>query len=287
MQRLKPLNDFIFKKLFGEKEDEMILLSFLNAVLSKTSTEKLTEVTIIENKELTKEMLQDKTGRIDVRAKTAKGEQINIEVQLTDQHNMDKRTLFYWGKLFLEGIKKGEDYTELKKVITINLLDFNYLDIRKYHNSFHLWEDTEKDYLLSDLVEIHFIELPKFRKMHQQSSENVALDRWLMFLQQDVSQERLEELVEMDLGIKMAEEKLERLSSDPETIALYQAREDAAHERANLISTGVEQGIKQGIKQGIYEVAINLLDILDNEMISKKTGLPVEEVMALRKKYGK
>ena len=91
----------------------------------------------------------------------------------------------------------------------------------------------------------------------------------------------------MDLGIKMAEEKLERLSSDPETIALYQAREDAAHERANLISTGVEQGIKQGIKQGIYEVAINLLDILDNEMISKKTGLPVEEVMALRKKYGK
>lgn len=164
---------------------------------------------------------------------------------------MDKRTLFYWGKLFLEGIKKGGDYTELKKVITINLLDFNYLDIRKYHNSFHLWEDTEKDYLLSDLVEIHFIELPKFRKMCQQSSENVALDRWLMFLQQDVSQERLEELVEMDLGIKMAEEKLERLSSDPETIALYQAREDAAHERANLISTGVEQGLQQGLQQGI------------------------------------
>ena len=98
MQRLKPLNDFIFKKLFGEKEDEMILLSFLNAVLSKTSTEKLTEVTIIDNKELTKEMLQDKAGRIDVRAKTAKGEQINIEVQLTDQHNMDKSDMYplYW-----------------------------------------------------------------------------------------------------------------------------------------------------------------------------------------------
>ncbi len=110
-------------------------------MLSKT----LTEIIIIENKELTKEMLQDKTGRIDVRAKTTKGEQINIEVQLTDQHNMDKRTLFYWGKLFLEGIKKGEDYTELKQVITINLLDFNYLETKKYHNTFHLWEDTEKD----------------------------------------------------------------------------------------------------------------------------------------------
>ena len=156
-------------------------------------------------------------------------------------------------------------------------MDFNYLGTKKYHNSFHLWEDTEKEYLLSDLVEIHFIELPKFRKMYEKHSDNIALDRWLLFLQQDVSKEKLEELVEMDLGIKMAEKKLERLSSDPETIALYQAREDAAHERANLISTGVQQGIN--------EVAINLLDILDNEMISKKTGLPLETVIELRKKY--
>ena len=50
MQRLKPLNDFIFKKLFGEKDDEVILLSFLNAILSKTYTEPLTAITIIENK---------------------------------------------------------------------------------------------------------------------------------------------------------------------------------------------------------------------------------------------
>ena len=78
MQRLKPLNDFIFKKLFGEKDDEIILLSFLNAILSKTYTEPLTEIIIIENKELTKEMLEDKTGRIDVRAKTQNGEQIDV-----------------------------------------------------------------------------------------------------------------------------------------------------------------------------------------------------------------
>lgn len=80
MERLKPLNDFIFKKLFGEKEDEPILLAFLNAVLTRTQKEKLVEVEIIENKELTKELMEDKTGRIDVRAKTSKGEQIDIEV---------------------------------------------------------------------------------------------------------------------------------------------------------------------------------------------------------------
>ena len=51
-------------------------------------------------------MINDKTGRIDVRATIAKGEEIDIEVQIKDQNNMDKRTLFYWSKLYLEGIKK-------------------------------------------------------------------------------------------------------------------------------------------------------------------------------------
>ena len=280
MQRLKPLNDFIFKKLFGEKDDEIILLSFLNAILSKTYTEPLTEIIIIENKELTKEMLEDKTGRIDVRAKTQNGEQIDVEVQLTDQNNMDKRTLFYWGKLFLEGIKQGEDYTNLKKVITINLVNFNYLETKDYHSSFHLWEDSEKDYLLSDVMEIHFIELPKFRKNKLENIKegNKELNRWLSFLQQDISEERLEEIIKMDPAIKMAEEKLEKLSHDPDTIALYRAREDSAHERANLISTGIQRGIHQRN----IELAINLLDILDDETISQKTGLSVEEVKKLR-----
>lgn len=169
MERLKPLNDFIFKKLFGEKDDEPVLIAFLNAVLNKTQKEKLTEIEIIENKDLTKELIEDKTGRIDVRAKTARGEQIDIEVQLTNQSNMDKRTLFYWGKLYLEGIKQGEDYRNLNKVITINILDFNFLETKNYHSSFHLWEDVEKDYMLTDLVEIHFIELPKFRSLENKN----------------------------------------------------------------------------------------------------------------------
>ena len=163
MERLKPLNDFIFKKLFGEKGDEPVLIAFLNAVLKKTRKEEIKEIVIKDNKELTKELINDKTGRIDVRATTVKGEEIDIEVQIKDQNNMDKRTLFYWSKLYLEGIKKGGDYKELNKVITINLLDFEYLETKQYHSSFHLWEDEQKDYMLTDLVEIHFIELPKFR----------------------------------------------------------------------------------------------------------------------------
>lgn len=105
MRKVKPLNDFIFKKIFGEKGNEDILISFINAVLKRTNKEPIIEIEIIDNKQLTKEVINDKTGIIDVRARTAKGENVDIEVQLNDQGNMDKRTLFYWGKMYLENIK--------------------------------------------------------------------------------------------------------------------------------------------------------------------------------------
>lgn len=274
MERLKPLNDFIFKKLFGEKGDEPVLLSFLNAVLNRTQKEELTEIEIIENKELTKELIEDKTGRIDVRAKTARGEQIDIEVQLADQDNMDKRTLFYWGKLYLEGIKQGEDYRKLTKVITINLLDFKFLETKDYHSSFHLWEDVEKDYMLTDLVEIHFIELPKFRELQDKVYKNEALRRWLTFLEKDVPREILKELMEMEPAIKMAEEKLDYLSSDPETIELYKAREYSAHERANLLSTGMERAKLDMAKKMLNKG-------MDRDSIAEITELTIEQIKRL------
>lgn len=65
--------------------------------------------------------------------------------------------------MYFKNIKHGEDYTNLEKVITINRLDFEFLGTNNYQSSFHLWEDIEKDYMLTDVVEIHFLELPKFR----------------------------------------------------------------------------------------------------------------------------
>ena len=68
MRKVKPLNDFIFKKIFGEKGNEDILIAFINAVLKRTKKEQIVEVEIIDNKQLTKELILDKTGIIDVRA---------------------------------------------------------------------------------------------------------------------------------------------------------------------------------------------------------------------------
>ena len=280
MRKVKPLNDFIFKKLFGEKGNEDILISFINAVLKRTKKEPIVEIEIIDNKQLTKELILDKTGIIDVRAKTSKGENIDIEVQLTDQGNMDKRTLFYWGKMYLENIKQGQDYTSLEKVITINILDFEFLGTENYQSSFHLWEDIEKDYMLTDVVEIHFLELPKFRKKKDKEYRENAIERWLMFLEKDTPEATLKELMSLDTAIEKAEQKIKYLSSDEETMRIYYERERSLHERANMISSAEERGKNDKA----IEIAKNLLDVLDNETIAVKTGLSIEEVKELRDK---
>ena len=239
MQRLRPLNDFIFKKLFGETENIDNLKSFLNAVLNKDKTQELVELEIINEKELTTDNIQDKKGIIDVLAKTSDGTNINIEVQLTNQDNMDKRTLFYWSRIYSRSIVKGEDYSNLNKVITINILDFNYIELEKYHTTFTLRENDNTEYKLTDILELHFIEMPKFKKIENKNLEEDKLQRWMMFLRNDISQEELEVLINMDKDIKKAEEKLEYLSSDPVTQELYFERERALHEKANLINTGI------------------------------------------------
>lgn len=274
MRRVKPLNDFIFKKVFGEKGNEDILISFINAVLKRTHKEPIVELEIIDNKELTKEVIQDKTGIIDVRARTSKGEHIDIEVQLTNQGNMDKRTLFYWGKMYLENIKQGEDYARLEKVITINILDFEFLGTDSYQSSFHLWEDVDKDYMLTDMVEIHFLEIPKFRNKKNKDYKENNIERWLAFLEKDISEDTLWELISLDSAIKKAEQEIEYLSSDEETMKIYWERERSLHERANMISSAEERKS--------IENAINFLKLgVDIKTVSKGTGISIEKVKEL------
>ena len=142
---------------------------------------KLTDIEIIENTRLKKDSIDDKLGVLDIRAKAATGEQFNIEIQLVNQYNMDQRTLFYWSKLFSEQLKEGQPFQSLKKTITINILDFNYINVEQYHSVFHLWEDLHKECKLTDILEIHFLELPKFRKARPDLSK--PLDRWLVFIE--------------------------------------------------------------------------------------------------------
>jgi predicted transposase/invertase (TIGR01784 family) len=309
IKRLKPLNDFAFQKVMGEKGDEEQLLAFLNAVLSRTGKGNLTSVKILEDKDLPAEVAGGKAGRLDVLARLDDGRWVNVEVQLKNEHNLDKRTLFYWSSRYIRNFQSGDDYRELLPVITINITGFEYLAVEDFHASFHLWEDRHKDFMLTDACELHFVDMVKFRRYRKAGagfSLEAPLDRWLAYFDDKSPPELIEEVVKMDKAILLAQTKLEVIARNPELLRAYERYEKAASDwtssingarregeqrglqkgeqkgRLEGIQEGLQKGEQKGRLEGQREVARNLKKIgVPFEQIAQGTGLSVEDIAAL------
>jgi predicted transposase/invertase (TIGR01784 family) len=119
MVRLNPLNDFCFLSILGRRGCEPQLLSFLNALLYPSGDNPIRSVEIIEHTALPAEIISGKKSVLDVRALLVDKTQINIEVQLTNEYNIEQRSLYYWARQYTQGIGAGQDYKELPRVIAI------------------------------------------------------------------------------------------------------------------------------------------------------------------------
>ena len=288
---LPPKMDFVFKRIFGNENHPNVLISFLNAVL--TPVDPIKSVSL-KDTTIEKSHLEDKYSRLDVKAITNKGEHINIEIQLKDEYNMIKRSLYYWSKLYEGQLENGENYQKLSRTICINLLDFNLLNHDKFHSVYRL-KDCETNEELTDVMELHFIELKKMKDVQRVEEVKTKLEAWLYFINQPES-ELVQELEKVEIEIKEAKAELIRLSGDRKERERYEKRRESRLNEVSALSYAeekgiqkgsearVKQGLEQGAKQRNIEIAKNLIQNgLDNELISKSTGLSIEEVKEIRK----
>jgi predicted transposase/invertase (TIGR01784 family) len=276
--RLNPLNDYLFLKVMGEKGDEAQLLGFLNAVLRRTGRDKIVSVEILEHKTFTADVIGDKTSILDIRAVLADGTKVNIEVQLRNLGNMDKRSLFYWSREYTKGIEAGQDYTELPNVVSINIVNFEFLLAGGFHTTFHLWEDQDKVILLTDALEIHFIDMVKFRLLRDKDIKNDPLHRWLTYFDKDSPPELVEEVVRMDAAILKAQERAAIVAGDKEALREIHLREIGLSDW----TSGVNHARREGIKEGKIETARNLKAMgISIEQITQATGLTGQQIKGL------
>ena len=192
---LPPKMDFVFKRIFGNENHPNVLISFLNAVLNPVDPIKSVR---LKDTTIEKSHLEDKYSRLDVKAMTNKGEHINIEIQLKDEYNMIKRSLYYWSKLYEGQLENGENYQKLSRTICINLLDFNLLNHDKFHSAYRL-KDCETNEELTDVMELHFIEFKKMKNVKRVEEVKNKLEAWLYFINQPDS-ELVQEL-EKDVNV--------------------------------------------------------------------------------------
>ena len=168
--------------------------------------------------------------------------------------------------MFENQIVEGDNYNKLAKTVCINILDFKYLKNDKFHNAYRLKEiHTNEE--LTDTMELHFIEIPKLRKL-----------------------ENTEE-------IKEAKSELIRMSGNSKERDMYERRKESILEKVSLIESaeqkGIEKGKKEGLEEGLkkgenkkaIEIAINAINNnLDDNTIHIITGLTLEEIKELRNK---
>jgi predicted transposase/invertase (TIGR01784 family) len=280
--RFDPLNDYLFLKVFGEKGDEVQLLGFLNAALGRAGNDRLVSVEILENKTFPAEFLGDKASILDVRARLQDSGRVNIEVQLRNLKNMEKRSLFYWSREYAAGLKEGQNYVRLANVISVNIVDFEFLDTENFHTVFHLREDSEPELVLTDVLEIHFLNMVKWRRLREKDIAGDPLHRWLAYFDRASPPELVAEVVNMDEAIQMADERMVYVTGDAEAIRAYEMRQMGIYDMNTLRLEGREEGIAEGILQANLEFARKMKNAgRPFSEITEFTGLPTEAVETL------
>ncbi|MFI4919001.1 MAG: Rpn family recombination-promoting nuclease/putative transposase [Legionellales bacterium] len=292
MSVLNPRVDFAFKKLFGSVENKDILISFINAVVSKA--DQVIDVTLL-NPYNNKDHKSDKLSILDIKATDEKGQHYNIEMQITDQVYYNQRALYYWSRLYTSQLQEGDVYSDLKKTISINVLNFDYFDDEPhYHNVFKvLHVESHKSYF--EDLELHFVELHKFND--DVNPIKTTLDRWVKFLKKAHHYDKTSfpDELKAEPAIEKAFYSLNTLSMDKDEREIYEARlkwlrDEAAtlqkaHEKGQIegIEQGIEQGIELGIQKNRHATAIKQLKRgVAIDLVAEDTGLTCEEVAAIK-----
>lgn len=290
MCRINPRVDFAFKKLFGSEENKDLLISLINALLPHEQPISDLE---LKNPYNLADYQAGKMSIMDIKARGGNGRWFNVEMQINEDLDFDKRAIYYWAKLVTEQLSEGIMFRELQKTYSINILDFNFVPGNEHHNIYKIINThTGTDDKLHDMLELHYLELRKFHKSYTELA--TALDRWVSFLTRahELDKTHIPPILAQDTAIVKAIGAVDRMF-DSEERQIYEVRWKNLLEVESKIASaleaglakGIEQGLEQGRQQRAREIAIGLLDILDSATIAAKTGLSVAEVDSLRQSH--
>ncbi|TAF77846.1 MAG: Rpn family recombination-promoting nuclease/putative transposase [Bacteroidetes bacterium] len=259
-------NDIAFRKIFGDENKKIILISFLNAVLKLESTKKIAEVSMQNPFQLP--IIQSlKATIIDVKVKDSEGNEYIIEMQVANVNGLEKRLQYYLAKGYTSQIERGDDYDKLRPIVFIGIFDFNISKNPNYLSK-HLTTDTDTGENLFKDFEFNLIELQKFNKTENQLQ--TIIDKWVYFIKYAESLEILPENIEDD-GLKAAYQSAQMHTWTKQELEEY---DYAAMREAD----GVNREIKAVKMSKLESAKIMLSDGFTIDVIQKVTGLTKQEI---------
>lgn len=290
MRYLDPKADLTFKKVFGEHED--LVISLLNALLPLRADEEVIEVEYLPA-ELVPDNPLRKNSIVDVRCVDAVGGQFIVEMQMVWSPEFLQRVLFNSAKAYVRQLDKGFDYSLLKPVYSLNLVnDIFEPQLPEYYHYFKLVheEHTEK---VIDGLHLVFVELPKFTP-HSMSEKKMQV-LWLRYLTEikDGTEKIPQELLD-NAETGKAISVLETSSYNDAQLASYDKFWDTISIEKTLYNSGERKGREEGLMEGEAigmekgraeekrKIASGMKQAgIPLETIAVITGLPLEEVKSI------
>ncbi|HCB93846.1 MAG TPA: transposase [Selenomonas sp.] len=270
IKRYNPMNDVLFKFIFGKEERKHITIDFINSMLDRDKEHEVVDITF-KNVEIFPLAAEIKLTRLDVFCVLSTGERVDIEIQVVNHKNMGQRSLYYWAQMYLLFLKQGDDYKKLAPAITINLLQYRFLPQEEPHAMYGIYNPANMHRLTEDM-ELHFFEIPKFRK--KPISEMTRAERWLAYFASQLDKQEAEEMGAT--AIKDAFNAADLFMQDEEQRLAYVSREMAIMDYQSDMNASREEGITDAVRR------LYLNGEISSDTIMKTFGWTKEQVEALK-----
>ena len=274
---LKPTNDYVFKRIFGDESNKNVLISLLRAILEI----EIENITLLQQ-EIPREDPDLKGAVLDILVQLDDGTRIDIEMQIKFQVDVIDRILFYNEKLFTMQFEIGKPHSKARKTISITIIDDETRFFPHGHSVYVLSERRHDPWHeLTDKRQYHFVILGRIDEI-ELFEERKEFVLWMKFLT-STTREEMETLAEQNKCIDKAYQTLEYMSQDPEErqrawarekfLWDQQTRENAAREE------GKEEGKEEGRVEGSIETAKRFLKAgMDIEEVCRVTGLSKDDL---------
>ena len=282
-----PTNDLIFKFVFGREERKRVTLTCINDLLGRTGKDAFVDLDF-RNVEMIPATENEKQGRLDVFGLLDDNTRVDLEMQVFNHLNMDKRSLFYWAQMYLhfDGLKRGDGYLKMKPAIAINILRYSFLPQPGPFSRYVIYNPETKHQLTDDL-EMDFLEIPKYK--NKPIKEMNRMERWLAYFANKLDSQGKEELAMATPEIGDAIEASNEFIMDETAYRKYLQRESVIWDYNNDIIGSRQLGYEKGVDDGAERKTCEMIDGMLEEgdplsKIARISKWPLAKVEAYAKK---
>jgi predicted transposase/invertase (TIGR01784 family) len=277
--------DWAIKRLLRNKANFVVLEGFLSELLFDNI-----KIEQILESEGNQETDDDKFNRVDILTQNSKNEFIIIEIQSTYEIDYFHRMAYGTSKAISENLKKRAKYSEIKKVISINIVYFDlgqgqdYIyrgrtDFKGLHQNdiLGLSEKQKQTFVKQEVADI----FPEYYLLKVNQFNDIAkdtLDEWVYFLKNSEVKDNFKAK-----GLKEANEVLDIMRLPADDQYGYNKYLDSLHLKASeIFSLKSEAEYKVKEIRSIEIAKTGISKGYENQIIVDLTGLPFEKIEELR-----